>query len=134
MQEPRILELPRIIDPRGSLTFIENAKHIPFEVKRVFYVYDVPTAEYRGAHAHKECEQFIICLSGGLDVETDTGFRKETYHINRPWVGLYIPPMVWAAEKNFDSGSVYLVLTSMFFDEEDYYRNYQEFLEAVKKT
>ena len=125
-------ELPKIIDPRGNLTFLESNVHLPFEIKRVFYLYDVPTGENRGAHAHKELQQFIICLSGSFDVEVDDGTDKKKFHLNRPWKGLYIPNMIWAAEVNFDPGSVCLVLASEKFDESDYYRSYSEYLIARK--
>ena len=123
------INLPKMRDPRGNLTFIENNKHVPFDVKRVFYIYDVPTAESRGAHAHKELQQFLICLSGSFDVELNDGKKKKKIHLNRPWKGLYIPPMIWAAEKNFDPGTVCLVLCSDLYKQNDYIRDYQEFLE-----
>jgi dTDP-4-dehydrorhamnose 3,5-epimerase-like enzyme len=126
----KLIELPKIADPRGMLTFVENSKHIPFDIKRIFYLYDVPTGESRGAHAHKTLHQFLICLSGSFDVAIDDGSSKDVIHLNRPWHGLYIPPMIWAAEINFDPGSICLVLTSNEFDETDYYRNYDDFLNA----
>lgn len=125
-----LIELPKIADPRGMLTFVENGKHIPFDIKRIFYLYDVPTGESRGAHAHKTLHQFLICLSGSFDVAIDDGSSKDVIHLNRPWHGLYIPPMIWAAEINFDPGSICLVLTSSEFDESDYFRNYDDFLNA----
>jgi dTDP-4-dehydrorhamnose 3,5-epimerase-like enzyme len=124
----KVIDLPKITDPRGNLTFIEQNNHIPFEIKRMFYLYDVPTGESRGAHAHKTLEQFLICLSGSFDVELDDGKDKKKIHLNRPWQGLYLPPMIWAAETNFDPGSVCAVLVSDFYDESDYLRNYEEFL------
>ncbi len=133
LENCRLIDLPKITDRRGNLTFIEQARHIPFEVKRVFYLYDIPTGEDRGAHAHKTLQQFIICLSGSFDVMLDNGVEKSTVHLNRPWKGLYIPTMVWAAEVNFDPGSVCLVLASEFFNEDDYYRNYNEFLKALQE-
>ena len=128
----RIIELPKILDPRGNLTFIESERHVPFEIKRVFYLYDVPTGCDRGAHAHKKLHQFLVCLAGSFDVMWDDGTNQDTVHLNRPWKGLHIPPMVWAAEINFDPGSICLVLTSDFFDETDYYRDYEEFLKAAR--
>lgn len=125
-----IVDLPKITDPRGMLTFVENSVHIPFEIKRIFYLYDVPTGESRGAHAHKTLEQFLICLSGSFDVELDDGISKKVVHLNRPWKGLYIPPMIWAAEVNFDPGTICLCLASQLFDEADYYRYYDDFLNA----
>jgi hypothetical protein len=128
----RFIDLPKISDPRGSLTFIENGGILPFDIKRVFYLYDVPTGEGRGAHAHKELHQFLVCLSGSFDVSIDDGGRQNTFHLNRPWIGLYIPPMIWASEINFDQGSICLVLTSAPFDESDYYRRYDDYLRARK--
>ena len=124
----KIIELPKINDPRGNLSFIEEMNHIPFKIKRIFYLYDIPTDESRGAHAHKELHQFLICLSGSFNVQLDDSHSKTLIHLNRPWKGLYIPPMIWAAEINFDPGSVCLSLTSEFFEESDYIRNYDEFL------
>jgi len=123
-----ILDLPKVADPRGNLTFIEGEKHVPFEIKRVFFLYDVPTEEGRGAHAHKTLHQFLVCLSGSFDVQLDDGENRTSVHLNRPWRGLHIPPMVWAAEANFDAGSVCLVLASDVFNESDYIRNYEDFI------
>ncbi|WP_020069841.1 sugar 3,4-ketoisomerase [Paraburkholderia caledonica] len=128
----KIIDLPKIADPRGNLTFMEGRRHIPFDIKRVFYIYDIPTGGSRGAHAHKELHQFLICLSGSFDVALDDGTDKKTIRLNRPWQGLHIPPMIWAAELNFDPGSVCLVLASMAFNESDYYRDYDQFLAALK--
>lgn len=126
--------LPKIVDPRGNLTFVESHEHVPFETRRIFYLYDVPTGESRGAHAHKKLHQFLICLSGSFDVALDDGNLQATMHLNRPWKGLYVPPMIWAAEVNFDAGSVCLVLTSDLFDEADYIRDYQVFKELRSST
>jgi dTDP-4-dehydrorhamnose 3,5-epimerase-like enzyme len=130
----RLIDLPKMSDPRGNLTFIEQNNHIPFDIKRVFYIYDVPTGESRGAHAHKTLEQFLICISGSFDVELDDGNNKKIIHLNRPWKGLYIPPLIWASEKNFDPGSVCIVLVSNHYEEKDYLRNYDEFLKIVKES
>lgn len=127
----KVVPLPKISDPRGNLTFIESRNHVPFEIKRVFYLYDVPTEEDRGAHAHKELHQFLVCLAGSFDVELNDGEFQSSVHLNRPWKGLHIPPMIWAAEVNFDPGSVCLVLASEEFRESDYIRNYSEFLEIL---
>jgi dTDP-4-dehydrorhamnose 3,5-epimerase-like enzyme len=124
----RIIDLPRIDDPRGNLTFIEQSRHIPFEIRRVFYLYDVPTGASRGAHAHRSLQQFIVCMSGSFDVAIDDGRAKSSVHLNRPWKGLYVPPMIWAAEVNFDPGSVCLVLTSALYDEFDYIRDHDEYV------
>jgi dTDP-4-dehydrorhamnose 3,5-epimerase-like enzyme len=125
-----IHELPKITDARGNLTFVEECRHVPFPVKRVFFLYDVPTGADRGAHAHKAHHQFLICLSGSFDVEVNDGRESRTLHLNRPWKGLHVPPMIWAAEKNFDAGSVCLVLSSDYFLESDYIRQYDQFVEA----
>lgn len=122
-----------MLDPRGNLTFIEQNKHIPFHIKRIFYIYDVPAGESRGAHAHHNLQQFIICVSGGFNVELDNGFNKKTVHLNRPWQGLYVPPLVWSAATNFDPGSVCVVLVSELYDEDDYIRDYKKFLKIVSE-
>ena len=127
----KIIELPKIHDPRGNLTFVEGGKHIPFEIKRVFYLYDVPTGESRGAHAHKNLHQFLVCLSGSFDVLLDDGRTKSIVKLNRPWKGLHIPPMTWASEVNFDSGSICLAMVSDYYNEADYIRDYDDFLDAV---
>lgn len=130
----KIIDLPKINDPRGNLTFVESEKHIPFEIKRVFYIYDVPTGESRGAHSHHTLKQFIICLAGSFDVKVDDGRKKKVIHLNRPWQGVFIPPMIWDSEANFDPGSVCLVLSSDMYNEKDYIRNYDEFLEVVRSN
>ncbi|HEV8500225.1 MAG TPA: FdtA/QdtA family cupin domain-containing protein [Casimicrobiaceae bacterium] len=124
----RIIELPKVDDPRGKLTFIEQSRHVPFEIRRLFYIYDVPTEESRGAHAHRSLQQFMICVSGSFDVALDDGAARTRVHLNRPWKGLYVPPLIWAAEVNFDPGSICLVLTSELYDENDYIRDYAEYL------
>ncbi|CAG4906837.1 sugar 3,4-ketoisomerase [Paraburkholderia saeva] len=131
IQDCQLLDLPKVTDPRGNLTFIEGFKHVPFEIKRVFYLYDVPTEESRGAHAHKNLHQFLVCLSGSFDVQLDDGKNRTSVHLNRPWRGLHVPPMIWAAEANFDPGSVCLVLASDVFSEADYIRNYDDFCALV---
>jgi len=128
----KTIELPKISDPRGNLTFIESGRHVPFEIKRVYYLYDVPGGATRAGHGHKTLKQLIIAMSGSFDVELDDGRAKKTYHLNRSYSGLYIPPMVWRDIGNFSSGSVCLVLASEFFDESDYYRTYHDFLEAAR--
>lgn len=128
----KFVALPKVNDPRGNLTFIEGNKHIPFDIKRVFYLYDVPTEESRGAHAHHNLHQFLICLSGSFDVAIDDGEFQATIHLNRPWKGLHIPPLIWAAEVNFDPGSVCLVLASESYNEDDYIRDYGQFLSIIE--
>lgn len=127
-----LVQLPKVQDHRGNLTFLEEERHVPFAIRRVFYIYDIPSGQQRGAHAHKELHQFLICLSGGLDVTLDDGHTQRTVHLNRPWLGLHIPPMIWAAEGNFDPNTVYLVLASALYDEGDYYRDYDTFLAAAR--
>jgi dTDP-4-dehydrorhamnose 3,5-epimerase-like enzyme len=129
--EKLIFDLPKIVDSRGNLTFVESMRHLPFEIRRVFYLYDIPTGESRGAHAHRTLHQFLICLSGAFDVELSDGSSSIVAHLNRPWKGLWVPPMLWACEKNFDPGSVCLVLASDMYNESDYIRNYDEYLRAL---
>lgn len=128
----RIIELPKISDPRGNLSFIEGNRHIPFEIKRVYYLYDVPGGETRGGHAHKNLQQLIISMSGSFDVVLDDGLAKKTVSLNRSYQGLYLPSMMWRDLVNFSSGSVCMVLASDCYDEADYYRDYDEFLTAIK--
>lgn len=128
----KMLDLPKISDPRGNLTFIESPKHIPFDIKRVYYLYDVPGGAERGGHAHKELQQLIIAMSGSFDIVLDDGVNKERIHLNRPYFGLYVNTMVWRELDNFSSGSVCMVLASIPYDESDYYRDYEEFTQALK--
>ncbi len=122
-----IIELPRIVGRTGNITSIEPFKNIPFEIKRVFYLYDIPGGEDRGAHAHKECHQFLIAASGAFDVMITDGINKRTVRLDRPYFGLHIKPGIWAAEQSFSSGAICLVLTSDFYRPEDYIRDYEEF-------
>lgn len=128
IQECKILSLPVVHDRRGNLTFIESSKIIPFEIKRVYYLYDVPGGAERGGHAHKQLHQLIIAMSGSFDVLLDDGKDKKKFHLNRSYNGLYICPMIWREINNFSSGSVCMVLASTFYDEDDYYREYSEFM------
>lgn len=123
-----VIELGRNRDRAGNISIVEKFDHIPFEVKRVFYIYDIPGGESRGAHSHRECHQFIVAASGSFEVEMDDGSNKRTITLNRPYFGLHIPPGIWAAEKEFSSGAICLVLTSQPYNEKDYIRNYQDFL------
>lgn len=127
-----IIELPKITDRRGNITPVYSNENIPFDVKRVFYLYDIPGGEARGAHAHKTCHQFLVAASGAFEVVLDDGVNKRTVTLNRPYYGLHIPPGIWAAEQGFSSGSVCLVLASEKFDESDYIREYEEFKEYKK--
>lgn len=126
-----IINLPKITDTRGNLTVIESQKNIPFDIKRVYYIYDVPGGEFRGGHAHKSLEQIMIAVSGSFNVTVDDGHQKETFNLNRAYLGLYLPSMIWSEMDNFSSGSVCLVLASDYYDENDYIRDYQEFIKAV---
>jgi dTDP-4-dehydrorhamnose 3,5-epimerase-like enzyme len=132
LSDCRLVDLPKISDPRGNLTFIEGARHVPFEIKRIYYTYDVPGGSDRGAHAHKRLQQLIIAMSGSFDVVLDDGSEKKRFHLNRSYFGLYVCPMMWRELDNFSSGSVCLVLASELYDPEDYYRDYDEFLKDVK--
>ena len=133
IEKCKLIDLPKIHDPRGNLTFIENMKHIPFEIRRVYYLYDVPGGSLRAGHAHKKLHQFLIAMSGSFDVTVDDGDHRLKYHLNRSYYGLYIPPLLWREIDNFSSGSVCLALASDFFDEADYFRHYPEFKRAVNK-
>jgi hypothetical protein len=132
IEQCEIVDLPRINDPRGNLTFIEGGKHIPFDIARTYYLYDVPGGAERGGHGHKDLSQLIIAMSGSFDVHLDDGFGKKSYHLNRSYYGLYVPTMIWREIDNFSSGSVCLVLASTPYEESDYYRDYQTFVQAAK--
>jgi hypothetical protein len=132
LSECKIMELPKIASERGNLTFIEMNRHVPFDIKRIYYLYDVPGGESRGGHAHKELQQFIIAASGSFDVVLDDGHEKARHHLNRSYYGLYLPPMTWRELDNFSSGSVCLVLASDFFEESDYIRNYESFIKHIQ--
>jgi len=131
INDVRIIELPRIEERRGNLTFIESGRHIPFEIKRTYYLYDVPGGASRAAHGHKGLHQFMIAMSGSFDITLDDGFNKKLFHLNRSYYGLYIPPMLWRDLDNFSSGAVCMVLASEFYDEADYFRDYDDFLRAA---
>lgn len=127
-----IIELPRIENRAGNITPVTNNINIPFQIKRIFYIYDIPGGKDRGAHAHKECHQFIIASSGSFEIELDDGINKRTVVLNRPYYGLHIPPGIWAAEKGFSSGAVCLVLASHKYNEADYIRDYLIYKEFIK--
>lgn len=129
----KVMDFPKITDTRGNLTFIEGGKHIPFDIQRVYYLYDVPGGADRGGHAHKELHQLIIAMSGSFDVVLDDGRSKKRVHLNRSYNGLYICPMIWRELDNFSSGSVCMVLASSKYDEDDYYRNYPDFIQAISQ-
>jgi len=126
----RLIDLPKIHDPRGNLTFVESNNQIPFAIERVYYLYDVPGGSERGGHAHKELHQLIIAMSGSFDVTLDDGKGKKRVHLNRSYNGLYVCPMIWRELDNFSSGAVCMVLASNKYSESDYYRDYAEFMRA----
>ena len=126
-----IFYLPKINTENGNITSINNNLDIPFEVKRVFYIFDIPGGESRGFHAHKTCHQFLVAASGSFEVLLDDGRAQKMVQLNRPFTGLHIPPGIWASEMNFSSGSICLVLASHEYDENDYIRNYNQYKEWV---
>ena len=126
-----LIELPKIHDARGNLTVIEGMQHVPFQIARLYYLYDIEGGATRAGHAHKTLQQFLIAISGSFDVTIDDGERQTKYHMNRSYYGLYVPPMVWRVIDNFSSGAVCLSLASEHYDEEDYYRDYQQFLGGI---
>lgn len=128
----KIVELPKYADPRGNLSFVEQLNHIPFEIKRTYWIYDVPGGEQRWGRAFKECQEFIISLSGCFDVILDDGYKKKTLTLNRSYFGIYIPKGIWRVLDNFSTNSVALVVSSTFYDEEDYIRNYDTFVNFKK--
>ena len=128
-----LINLGKISFPEGNLTVIENNSKFPFNVKRVFYLYDIIGGESRGAHAHKECHQFLIAASGSFEVELNDGVYKRQVFLNRPDIGLHIPPMIWASEINFSSGAICLVLASHKYNENDYIRDYNDFLKFINE-
>jgi len=128
MNQPRIIELPKFLDARGNLSFAQNNTHIPFEVKRTYWLYDVPGGESRGGHAYRETEEFVIALSGSFDVIVDDGKEKTTFHLNRSYYGLYIPKGMWREMDNFSTNSLALEFASTNYNPEDYIRDYNEFL------
>jgi dTDP-4-dehydrorhamnose 3,5-epimerase-like enzyme len=132
LNDCKIIQLPKINDQRGNLTFIEAERHMPFDIKRVYYLYDVPGGSSRAAHGHKKLHQLMIAMSGSFDVTLDDGDEKKTFHLNRSYFGLYIPPMMWRDLDNFSSGAVCMVLASEYYDELDYFREYADFLQAIK--
>lgn len=129
--ESKLIDLPKVHDVRGNLSFIEENTHIPFDIARSFWIYDVPGGEHRGGHAYRETKEFIVALSGSFDVILDNGREKRTYHLNRSYYGLYVPNMVWREMNNFSTNSLALVLASTKYDEVDYIRDYNQFKKLV---
>jgi hypothetical protein len=129
----KLIDLPRVTDPRGNLTFVEAKDTLPYDIQRVYYLYDVPGGESRGGHAHRELQEFIVAASGSFEVFVDDGVNTERFFLNRSYHGLYIPKMVWRELDEFSSGSVCLVMSSMHYDEGDYYREYDEFVADVRR-
>ena len=128
MIEPKLMELPKISDPRGNLSVIEELKQIPFKIERTYWIYDVPGGEHRGGHAYKENQEFVVALSGSFDVILDDGQEKKTFHLNRSYYGLYIPKGLWREMDNFSTNSLAMVLSSTKYDANDYIRDYDDFL------
>jgi hypothetical protein len=129
----RLIELPKIVDERGNLTFIEGSRHIPFEIRRVYYLYDVPGGAFRAGHAHVELHQFLVAMSGSFDVRLDDSVRSRKFQLNRSYFGLYIPPLLWREIDNFSSAGVCMALASDYFDESDYIREYSKFVEFINR-
>jgi dTDP-4-dehydrorhamnose 3,5-epimerase-like enzyme len=133
IEDCKIIDLPKINDPRGNLSFIEGNVHIPFLVKRSYWIYDVPGGQIRGGHAYSELQEFIIALSGSFDVVIDDGNTKKTISLNRSYYGLYVPPMIWRSLENFSTNSLCLILSSAPYSEKLYIRNYEDFLQKTGK-
>ena len=133
VEDVKIIELPKFLDARGNLSFAEQNSHIPFEIKRTYWIYDVPGGEDRGGHAFKENQEVVIALSGAFDVVVDDGEKKKTFCLNRSYYGLYVPAGLWRTMENFSTNSLALVLSSTKYDKEDYIRDYQEFLKFANQ-
>ena len=127
-----VMQLNKIANRSGNITVINNSKELPFDAKRIFYIYDIPGGASRGAHSHLQCHQFLVAASGSFEIQLDDGIMKRKVRLNRPFLGLHIPPLIWASEMNFSSGSVCLVLASMVYNGEDYIRDYSKFIELRK--
>ena len=128
----RIIDLPKIVDIRGNLTVAEQMRHVPFDIARVYWTYDIPGGGRRGGHAHRTCQEVVIAVSGSFDVELFNGHERKTYHLNHPYQGLYIGTSIWRTLEDFSSGAVCLVLASELYDEAEYISNYDEFLSLTK--
>jgi len=130
VQDVRILELPKVHDPRGNLTFMETERHVPFPIQRVYYLYDVPGGESRAGHALRNTHQFLVAVSGSFTVVVDDGASRARHFLNRSWFGLYVPPMIWREIEDFSSGAVCLALASTLYDAADYHRDYEAYCRA----
>jgi hypothetical protein len=128
----KFINLPKIIDERGNLSFIEENNHIPFKIKRTYWIYDVPGGEIRGSHAYKKSEEFIVAISGSFDVILHDGKEESKYSLNRSYYGLYVPRLIWRRLENFSTNSLALVLSSTAFDENDYIRDFQDFMDVIR--
>lgn len=133
LADARIIELPKIADDRGNLTFIEGDKHMPFEIKRAYWIYDVPGGEFRGSHAYRNLLELIVALSGSFDVVLDDGNEKRTYSLNRSYYGLYVPNLLWRSLANFSTNSLCLILASDKYDEREYIRDYNDFVKEISR-
>jgi dTDP-4-dehydrorhamnose 3,5-epimerase-like enzyme len=134
LNDCKILQLPKIYDHRGSLTYIEEKYHVPFEIKRIYYLYDVPGGESRAGHAHFELEQLLVAMSGSFDVTLDDAMTRQKFHLNRSYVGLFIPKMIWREIDNFSSGAVCMALASAYYAESDYIRDYGKYLAIMREA
>jgi hypothetical protein len=129
--EPRIVDLPRIADPRGNLTFVEGERHVPFRIARVYWIYDVPGGEKRGGHAYRQLSEFVVALSGSFDVVIDDGREPRVFSLNRSYLGLYVPRLLWRSLENFSTNAVCLILASRPYEDADYVRDYGQFRELM---
>ena len=132
MEQPVIINLPKILDKRGSLSFIEAKKHIPFVIQRSYWIYDVPGGEVRGGHAYRENKEFIVALSGSFDVVLHDGVKEQVFHLNRSYYGLYVPQMMWRRMENFSTNSLALVLSSTNYEQADYIRDFEQFKQETQ--
>ncbi len=131
--EPQLISLPKFLDPRGNLSFIEEDTHLPFKIRRVYWIYDVPGGEHRGGHAFRETEELIVALSGSFDVVLHDGQKEHRFSLNRSYYGVYVPKMMWRLLENFSTNSLALVIASTDYSIADYIRDYESFLKLVKK-
>ena len=132
MEQPMIINLPKILDKRGNLSFIEAKKHIPFMIQRSYWIYDVPGGEVRGGHAYRENKEFIVALSGSFDVVLHDGVKEQVFHLNRSYYGLYVPQMMWRRMENFSTNSLALILSSTNYEQTDYIRDFEQFKQETQ--